>query len=664
MAALLVTSDSSELEESVKEVFRPQEATEYSHSFDVTLVVEDGKEFQAHGYVLSDASPFFEKLFNSDMKEANEGIIRLEMLTESAMADILEFIYTGSVQIAPENAKDLIAMAEFLILPRLKTLAEEAAVRTLMIDASDCISTYHFAEIYQCPELACKVKQFIDANFTTVAKAEEFLKLPSKEVEKWISSDDIDVSAEEDVFEIIITWIDRDKTERKKYFAELFPYVRLAYVTLDYLSSTIAWNELVKDNEDCLDLVKNAMKFLDSKDYNNLTSVKPRKSLETHAIVAGVENHLLCYFPGEDRWSRLGDNSSFSGYLASGHCKLYSICPSLTGRFSICRPQMQSYDPLCNYWTSLPYEEKADVKQIFVRNDEEMYALMSQPIPEGQNSTQTPNLDLFSVSDDELDYSLLSLESYIAAQRKSRRRRRRGRNVNVDTVDTSEARQYASFIKQYKPESNFWETIASFDLGVKERFCIVAKDSFIYFLGGAVRGEYKYLTDVSRYNLWTGMWAYVASMQEGRMQASGAAGNGKIYIAGGNTLKGGAPESCEVYNEATDEWQFIASLTLKPTVFSRMVNVDGKLYVLGGSYDISSPHADEKGTTVQCYDPQKNEWNEKTKIPFDQNPSNGFGCASVCSMRLFKGFLSDLQKASFEAKVSGNSSQDSRFSEF
>ena len=76
------------------------------------------------------------------------------------------------------------------------------------------------------------------------------------------------------------------------------------------------------------------------------------------------------------------------------------------------------------------------------------------------------------------------------------------------------------------------------------------------------------------------------------------------------------------------------------------------------------PHADEKGATVQCYDPQKNEWNEKTKIPFDQNPSNGFGCASVCSMRLFKGFLNDLQKASFEAKVSGNSSKDSRPSEF
>ena len=37
----------------------------------------------------------------------------------------------------------------------------------------------------------------------------------------------IGVSAEEDVFKIILTWIARDKSERKKYFAELFREVRL-----------------------------------------------------------------------------------------------------------------------------------------------------------------------------------------------------------------------------------------------------------------------------------------------------------------------------------------------------------------------------------------------------------------------------------------------------
>ena len=66
--------------------FIPQETLD--HPFDVTLVVEDGKEFKAHRRVLSEASTFFEKLLSTDMKESNEGVIRLEMITEVCLTDI------------------------------------------------------------------------------------------------------------------------------------------------------------------------------------------------------------------------------------------------------------------------------------------------------------------------------------------------------------------------------------------------------------------------------------------------------------------------------------------------------------------------------------------------------------------------------------------------
>ena len=85
------------------------------HLCDVTLVTKDDTEFKAHRNVLSAASPFFHKLFQSDMKENQEGIARFEEISGSVMEDALQFIYTGSVEVTQENSEDLIATANYLL---------------------------------------------------------------------------------------------------------------------------------------------------------------------------------------------------------------------------------------------------------------------------------------------------------------------------------------------------------------------------------------------------------------------------------------------------------------------------------------------------------------------------------------------------------------------
>ena len=106
------------------------------HPSDITLVGEGGKEFKAHRRVLSQANPFF-----------NEGVVRLDMLTELGLRDILEFIYTGSVQISAEdNAQELIVMADYLDLSHLKNLAERILVHNL--NNSNSVSMSLFAKRY------------------------------------------------------------------------------------------------------------------------------------------------------------------------------------------------------------------------------------------------------------------------------------------------------------------------------------------------------------------------------------------------------------------------------------------------------------------------------------------------------------------------------------
>ena len=96
--------------------------------FDVTVSVKD-KEFKAHRLVLAAASPCFLSLLVSDMREGKEQLfirIELEEATVSVMEDVLKYIYTGNVAVTKDTAHDLVAAADYLLLPGLKTLACEA----------------------------------------------------------------------------------------------------------------------------------------------------------------------------------------------------------------------------------------------------------------------------------------------------------------------------------------------------------------------------------------------------------------------------------------------------------------------------------------------------------------------------------------------------------
>lgn len=228
-------------------------------SSDVTLVLKDGKEIRATRSQLSE-SDFFSTLLNSDMKENREGIIRLEHITDTVMTDVLEFMRCGSVMITQKNAAYLLEAADYLLLPSLKKFVERFLERELT--ASNCISTHYYAQKYQCLDLADISWKFFFPNFAAVTQSQEFLNLESEQVEEWICCNEIGNSTlEDDVFKVILQWIEQSKSERKGNFQELFCHVRLSFMSRDYLRRHVVTNDLVKENPSCLKRVKEELKY-------------------------------------------------------------------------------------------------------------------------------------------------------------------------------------------------------------------------------------------------------------------------------------------------------------------------------------------------------------------------------------------------------------------
>ncbi|XP_022799741.1 kelch-like protein 40b [Stylophora pistillata] len=145
------------------------------------------------------------------MKEAREGVIKFEEISGSVMEDVLEFIYTGTVKVTQENAKELIATGNYLIIPSLKTVSGRFLQGE--ISNTNCISTFYFAEKYDCVELIANSRKFIHENFASVGEIDEFLSLEAKEVARWISNDEIIVKADASVFKIILKWVEHKRAK-------------------------------------------------------------------------------------------------------------------------------------------------------------------------------------------------------------------------------------------------------------------------------------------------------------------------------------------------------------------------------------------------------------------------------------------------------------------
>ena len=548
------------------------------HLCDITLMTQDDKEFKAHRDVLSSASPFFSKLLQSDMKENREGIVRFEEISGAVMEDVLEFIYTGSVEVTQGNSEDLIAAANYLLVTDLKTVSGRFLERQM--SESNCISTFYFAEMYQCDELITNTRKFIHANFASVVEMNEFLNLEAKEVERWISSDKISVAVEADVFKIVLKWIEQDQSERRSSFEQLFGHVRLASLSRDFLFDVVT-NELVRENFSCLKLISDAVK-LTSFTYEGDLLQSPRKGLETRAIVARGGKYTFCYLPEKDEWKRLADGLSQRNYrtkMISYRDELYAF--PLDGKG-------ERYDPVVNGWCTLDLSTTSSTKVAVVRG--EIYAI---------------------------------------------------------EVNTSMKK---STIKRYDIERCSWQTVLSCYEFCREGSCVVAAGNHLYVCGGRLGRNllgWNHVSKAERFDTVENKREEIANMQQERGNAFDAATKGKIFVAGGEDWES-VVETCEMFNMSTNEWQLIGSLNV-PRACGSMLSLNGKLYVLGGTYyDWSEDREIELRIDVhqvECYDPTEDKWIKKTRIPVEMIPNSlwSYDIFNGCVVKLSKGVLDNLR---------------------
>lgn len=146
---------------------------------DIVLHVA-AKEIRAHKVVLASCSPYFHAMFTNEMSESRQTHVTLHDIDPQALDQLVQFAYTAEIVVGEGNVQTLLPAASLLQLNGVR----DACCKFLLsqLDPSNCLGIRGFADTHSCSDLLKAAHRYVLQHFVDVAKTEEFMLLPLKQV--------------------------------------------------------------------------------------------------------------------------------------------------------------------------------------------------------------------------------------------------------------------------------------------------------------------------------------------------------------------------------------------------------------------------------------------------------------------------------------------------
>ena len=286
---------------------------------DMVLCADDGKEFPCHRNVLAVSSPYFKAMFSNDLRESRQGRIVINEISSASLGSIINYAYTGNLEVTVDNAQDMLAAGGLFQYP----LIIDACCQFLSkhLHPTNSLGIEHFAHLHCCYKLEADAHQYTLENFSSVVECEEFLQVPVERLQTYLASDLIDVRNEEIVFEAAICWVGSDVSERLPHLCAILEHIRLATIDVSYLEQVVQRHSHISNCDICLRRVEEAKRYHESKTEEHgqrrrsMQTDTPRPSTmarEMLVVLGGMKlNYVLIscemYDPLKDKWLPLPD---------------------------------------------------------------------------------------------------------------------------------------------------------------------------------------------------------------------------------------------------------------------------------------------------------------------------------------------------------------------
>ena len=480
----------------------------------------DAECISANQMVLSCYSEYFENIFKTNLYNQQRCII--ENVDGKSLKILINYIYTGNVEINNRNALNLLSAADKLKIQDVKMFCLEFLETVITYDS--CFHILLAAQACQSVKLQFKVFLYLNENFEKVLLTQPFKALTKTEVTYCMTRLNRNVVSETTLFDAIITctWIKYDEKNRRKDFPDLFQLLKLDKFSRDFLMDVVSKEKFVNDSSYCLNLILNVLpKVLD---------LRPRNEFESRILSIDGCLSLSKVFEVHKLHDEPAKQYPDLPMLLCGHCSI----------------KMDNFIYCLGGETRIGYTRNITNKAWRLN----------------------------------LDNNHLKWEEIAAMTEK---RRSMGAAVCFDTLVVSHGDDIAGNVSRtteiYQKSLDQWKTISSLQQR-RESHALVAFQQKLYAIAGCCKN--KVLSSVEVLSGLDLTWKYVKSLQTPRKWFAAVSCRGFIYVIGGfcnypsRTLK-----SVERYDPILNKWDYVADINIKRAAHSACVLQD-KIYVVGG----------------------------------------------------------------------------------
>lgn len=513
---------------------------------DVTITV-GSRKINAHKVILSACSPYFKAMFTGEMAESRQQEVHIKDVDEKATTQLIDFAYTGSIRIDETNVQTVLPAACLIQLSEIQEACCEFLKKQL--DPTNCLGIRAFADTHACSDLLRVANVFSHHNFQDVMEGEEFLHLPMAQLIEILSSDELNVISEEQVYNACMRWVRCNLADRKDRLHEVLQHVRLPLVSARFLVGVVSADLLIKNNDSCRDLVDEAKNYLLLPEQRLLMQgprTRPRQPAKRGEVLFAVGgwcsgdaiNSVERFDPHQNEWHMVASmNKRRCGVgVAVSDDLLYAVGGHDGSSYL---NSVERYDPKTNQWSS----------------------------------------DVSPTSTCRTSVGVAVLEGLMYA------------------VGGQDGVSCLNIVEKYDSSANQWSRIAPMStrrLGV----AVAVLDGYLYAIGGS--DGTSPLNTVEKYDPKTNQWIPIRAMGTKRKHLGAAVYQGCIYVVGG---RDDATElsSAERYEPQTNQWSPVVALNSRRSGVGLSV-VNGQLIAVGG-FD---------GTTylktIEVFDVAKNQW--------------------------------------------------------